>query len=200
MNWSKILLLVALLLLVASLAVYVARAVQMIALERDWPSYNDQMQQEAVDRFGLDRPLASQHGAFMLLFISALLVGAAYGMYGRPEPAVHHSPLVKIILILSLVTNAITALRVLLLAPTPLLWVAPWWFIVGLALFGLMGFVFSLAVWKGRKWGMYGLVVSMGLAALFEFLGGMPWLDVLFGFSLVVVLWFFLRPVWWQME
>ncbi len=200
MNWRKIMLWIAVLLLLASFVAYGLRAAQMAVLARDWSSYSDAMKRQAIELLGLDRPLAVQQGTFLVLFVAAVLVGAAYGMYGLSRPVVQHSLPVKTILVLSLITNVVTTLRALLLAPTPVFWLAPWWFIIGLAVLGLAGFVFSLAIWQGRKWGMYGLVCSMGLAALFDFLGGMPWLNVLFTFSLVIVLWLFLRPVWWQME
>ncbi|MEZ0395062.1 MAG: hypothetical protein ABWK53_01320 [Anaerolineales bacterium] len=200
MNWRKVLFWSAVLLLLGSFMAYGLRINRMILLARDWPSYSEAAKSQAIDLFGLDRPLAVQHGVFLVLFVAGILLAAAYGMYGLSRPAVQHSLPVKTILVLSLLTNVLTALRALLLAPTPVFWVAPWWYILGLATLGLAGFIFSLAIWQGRKWGMYGLVCSMGLAAVFEFLGGTPWLNVLFTFSLVIVLWLFLRPVWWQME
>lgn len=201
MNWRKILLLVSILLLVASFVAYGLRAAQMTVLARDWPSYSDALKRQAIALFDLDRPLAVQYWAFLLLFLPGVLLGIAYGLYGLPPGPVQHSPMTKILLILALVTNVITVLSNLLLAPSPVLEDRmPWWFLASMAVFGLTGCVFSLAIWNGRKWGLYGLALSMGLAAIFNLLGGMPWLNALFGFSLVIILWYFLRPVWWQME
>lgn len=200
-NWRKILLLVSVLLLGMAFVAYGLRAAQMTVLARDWPSYNDAMKRQAVERFGLDRPLAVQYGAFLLLFLPGILLGIAYGLYGLPRGAVRHSPMTKTLLILALITNIVTVLSNLLLAPSPVLEnSAPWWFLISMAVFGLGGCLFSLAIWNGRKWGLYGLALSMGLVAVFNLLGGMPWLNALFGFSLVILVWYFLRPVWWQME
>lgn len=201
MNWRKILLLASILLVAAAFVAYGLRAAQMTVLARDWPSYSDALKRQAIDLWDLDRPLAVQYWAFLLLFLPGVLLGIAYGLYGLPRGPVQHSPMTKILLVLALITNVITVLSNLLLAPSPALEdMTPWWFLVSMAVLGLVGCVFSLAIWNGRKWGLYGLALSMGLAAIFNLLGGMPWLNALFGFSLVIVLWYFLRPVWWQME
>ncbi|MBN2388967.1 MAG: hypothetical protein JXB85_18270 [Anaerolineales bacterium] len=200
-DWRKAILFIAIFLFLASAAAYFDRAADMTALVQAWPDYSESEKQQAIQEYGLEGSLAAQQGLFLALFSPALALVTVYGLSGLSMAPVRHSPTTQLILALALVTNLSTILISPLRGPHPLLeGYFPQWFALSMAVLGLAGYICSLLVWNGRKWGLYGLVISMGLVAGLNLVGGVPLVNALFGFTLVIILWVFLRPVWWQMN
>ena len=104
-------------------------------------------------------------------------------------------------LILMLIANPLVALQYLAAggAIRQNLPNLPAWALPVLALFAFANFAFAFAIWKWRRWGMYGFVGSSAIVFMINLaiLGaGMA----LLGLLGVVLLAFLLRPVWNQMD
>jgi hypothetical protein len=100
-----------------------------------------------------------------------------------------------------LIVNPLTGLYYLLAGSTvrqslPNL---PAWAVPVLGLLALANFVFAIAIWKWKKWGMYGFVGSAVVAFLVNLIG-IGILGSLFGLVGLAILAFLLRPVWNQMD
>ncbi len=75
----------------------------------------------------------------------------------------------------------------------------PAWVILLLGAIGIANFIFAIAIWKWKKWGMYGFASS----AIITFLINATFINVLsaiFGLVGVGILAFLLQQVWSQME
>ena len=75
----------------------------------------------------------------------------------------------------------------------------PEWTVPALGIIGIANFAFAVAIWKWKKWGMYGFVISAGITFLINAIG-INILTALFGLIGVALLAFLLRQVWSQME
>ncbi len=78
----------------------------------------------------------------------------------------------------------------------------PQWAILMMGLLGLANFVFALAIWKWKRWGVYGFT---GAAIVFFIAnvirGGVSIYGALFGLALAIgILVRLVRPVWQKME
>ena len=104
-------------------------------------------------------------------------------------------------LILMLIANTLTGLYYLLAGSTvrQSLPTVPAWAIPVLGLFALANFVFAIATWKWKRWGMYGFVGSAVVIFLVNMIS-VGILAALLGLVGVAILAFLLRPVWSQMD
>jgi hypothetical protein len=104
-------------------------------------------------------------------------------------------------LILMLIGNPLAGLYYLLAGSTvrQSLPTLPEWAIPVLGLLALANFVFAIAIWKWKRWGVYGFVGSSLVAFLVNLIG-IGILVALFGLVGVVILAFLLRPIWHQMD
>ncbi len=64
--------------------------------------------------------------------------------------------------------------------------------------------VFALAIWKLKKWGMYGFIISTLVAVVVNVLSGVPIIPSLVGLGYIAILFFLLNrgdhPIWSQMD
>jgi hypothetical protein len=193
---TRFILILGLVLVVAS---FVAYAIQ--AAKYDLPPMQTEQEVTAwLQEHDLDRPLAVQFGVFLLLFIPGTLLLAAFGMFGLPKPEARHTIISKIFMMMMLVTNIIISTAYLLIAPASTPWSLSWWGVMILAVLSLGNLVFILAVWNGRKWGLYCFMASSFVIMILDFLGGIPLFSALFLFSAPFVLYWLVRSALWQME
>jgi hypothetical protein len=75
----------------------------------------------------------------------------------------------------------------------------PAWIIPALGIIGIANFIFAIAVWKWKKWGMYGLATTAGITFFINAIG-INILTAIWGLVGVALLAFLLRQVWSQME
>jgi hypothetical protein len=75
----------------------------------------------------------------------------------------------------------------------------PAWTIPMLGIIGIANFVFAIAIWKWKKWGMYGFATSAGITFFINAIG-INILTAIWGLVGVALLAFLLRQVWSQME
>jgi hypothetical protein len=196
-NWRNLLVLnIGLLLLLGSLIIFGLRISQTMIPAGSTPEQIAQL----TKQFGLDRPLFEQYGFFLLLFLPALILLAIYGTVGFRRPDNPLGILPKLILALILVTNTLTALNYLLVAPSAQVFSTAFWFYLAIAGLGLTNFAFSLVVWNGLRWGMWSLGVSAFLMFILKFTGSVPIIPSIFELSTVVVLFFLIRTVWSEMD
>jgi hypothetical protein len=104
-------------------------------------------------------------------------------------------------LIFMLILNPLTALYYLFSGSTlrQALPTLPAWAIPTLAILAIANFVFALAIWKWKKWGLYGFAATSLIVFVINLIsiGFFPALSGLIGLGLLV---FLLRNVWGQME
>jgi hypothetical protein len=197
-NWRNFLVLnVGLLLVLSSFIVYGARVAQTSIPAGSTPQQIEQLTQQ----YGLDRPFIEQYDVFLLMFLPGFILLWIYGTIGisRPDNPIWILP--KIILVLILFTNVITALNSLAIASKAEALSPPaFWLFLAVAALGLANFVFCLVVWNGYRWGMWCLGISTFLMFILKFSGSVPIVPSLFELSAVVVLYFLIRPVWSDMD
>ena len=111
------------------------------------------------------------------------------------------SILLTILLVLMLIVDPIAAFRIFFIGasvghslPTMPEWITP---VRGLLC--IANFVCALAVWKWKKWGIFGLAASGIIALIFNILYNSI-SDILLGLLGTVLLVLLVRPVWNQME
>jgi len=112
-------------------------------------------------------------------------------------------------------SGCLTALLILMLIVNPLIGLiyflagsniketftsAPDWAIPTLGLFAFANFVFALAIWKWKKWGVYGFGISSIVIFAINLSIGIPVIQALFGLAGFVILIILLRPVWNYLE
>ncbi len=104
-------------------------------------------------------------------------------------------------LILMMIANPLTALSYLFAGSTisESLPDLPAWVIPVLGLLALANFVFAIAIWNWKKWGVYGFAGSTAVALLVNLIS-IGILGSLFGLIGIAILTFLLRPVWNQMD
>lgn len=109
-------------------------------------------------------------------------------------------------LILMMVANLITGLSYLV-ARSQLQRVLlnfPVWATIGLGLVALSNFVFAIAIWNWRKWGVYGFWISVGVTFLLQLVSGQPWyvatIGILFGILGIAILMYLLQSLWRWMK
>lgn len=151
---------------------------------------------------GLNESMAVQYGVFLGLFLPGVILLGIYGIGGLPKPVFEHTLMTKAFMILMLITNILICIIYLLRAPAATnVLMASWWLVMILPILGLANFLFVLAVWNGRKWGIYGFSAATLVTFILNIIvGGMPFFTALFLFSTAVVLIWLIWPVVWQMN
>ena len=105
-------------------------------------------------------------------------------------------------LILMLVANSLTSLLYLLFSgiirqASPNI---PGWVTIILGIFGAINFLLSLAIWKWKKWGLYGFGASTVIVFIINLSIGTPILNSLFGLLGIIILAFLVKPLWNNFE
>jgi len=77
---------------------------------------------------------------------------------------------------------------------------APAWSMPVLGAFCILNTACAVALWKWKKWGLYGFVFSAVVALIVNIVIGLPLAQVVAGPIGVVVLYVLVRPSWTQME
>lgn len=72
----------------------------------------------------------------------------------------------------------------------------PIWMVPILAVLSFGNVLFAAAVWKWKKWGVYGLIITTLVVMGVGFLGGLPMTSSLLGVLGVVILIVLIRPAW----
>jgi hypothetical protein len=198
LNLTRIILILGLLLILASFLPYARESAKYAQIPA---GASETVIAQVKQEKGLDRPLALQYGAFLLLFLPGVILLSAYGTYGLRKSAAPIGTLARVILWLVQFTNVFMAMFDLMQAPrSDGLFTLFWWMMIIIAALGLGNFVFALALWNGQKWGIYGLGLSSGAMLILNIFAGEPFLYALCGFSIVPLLFWLIWPVIWQME
>ena len=74
------------------------------------------------------------------------------------------------------------------------------WAVYFLALSGAANFVFLLAIWKWKKWGLYGFTISGILVFVVNLTIGIPIPSSLLGLLGIATVLLFARPIWQHFE
>lgn len=196
-NWrSYLVLVIAILLILVSFVIYGVR-VSETAIP---PGSSPQQIEQLTRQYGLDRPIIEQYAWFLFTFLPGLTLLGIYGTVGLRRQAFPHWFLVKVLLVLMMITNTITILTFLVTAHISLA-ESPFASISALfdCALALANFVYLLVIWNGHRWGVWAFAISSFVLSTLKFIGHLPVIAVLFEFSGVIILIYFLRFSWSEM-
>ena len=196
--WRSYLILdLGLLLALASFIVYGTQISQTVTPAGSTPQQIEQLTQQ----YGSDRVFIEQYGIFLLLFLPGLTLLGIYGTIGIHRSDNPIGILPKIVIVLILFTNVITALNSLAVASKAVVLSLPaFGLFLAVAALGLANFAFCLVIWTGYKWGMWAYAITAFLMFILKFAGSVPIIPSLFELSAVIVLFILIRPVWPEMD
>ncbi len=103
-----------------------------------------------------------------------------------------------VFLIITLVLNLLSGLYLLIFGSSlqQAFLSMPGWTFPLLGILGLSCFVFATMIWKWKKWGIYGLGVSLFIAFFINLSIGLPLFTALLGLFGFIILVLLIRPVW----
>jgi hypothetical protein len=119
-----------------------------------------------------------------------------------PPPGRKRGGCLTAFLIIMMIVNPLVAIAYFALGSTMRqnLPGAPTWAIPVLGIFCIVNFASAMAVWRWKRWGFYGFVISAIVALVINIMIGLPVHQVVAGPIGVIVLYALLRPMWDQLE
>ena len=154
-----------------------------------------------AEQYGNDAAFARQYSGFLVLFLLGLTLLSIYGMIGIQDPLnpVYFVP--KIVIVLIILASVVTTLNSLAVASKAVIVSPPaFWMFLAVAALGLANFFFVLAVWNGKRWGMWAYGTSASLMFILKFAGSIPIMPSIMELSAVVVMIYLVRPLWVEMD
>jgi ABC-type dipeptide/oligopeptide/nickel transport system permease component len=196
-NWRSYLVLsIAVLLILISFVFYGVRVFETAIPAGSSPEQVAQLTRQ----YNLDRPIIEQYAWFLFTFLPGLTLLGIYGTVGLRRQAFPHWVVVKGLIVIMMITNTITILTFLVTAHISLA-DSPFAFISALldSALALANFVYLLVIWNGHRWGIWAFAISSFVLSTLKFMGHLPVIAVLFEFSGVILLIYFLRFSWSEM-
>lgn len=154
-----------------------------------------------AEQYGSDTAFARQYSGFLVLFLLGLTLLSIYGMIGVRDPLnpVYFVP--KLVIVLIILASVVTTLNSLAVASKAVIVSPPaFWMFLAVAALGLANFFFVLAVWNGKRWGMWAYGISASLMFILKFAGSIPIMPSIMELSAVVVMIYLIRPLWVEMD
>jgi len=152
-------------------------------------------------QYGTDRVFIEQYGIFLLLFLLGLTLVCIYGLIGIHPPDNPVGLVPQLVIVLVLLSNAITSMNSLAVASKAVVLSIPAFitFLVVAAL-GLANVSFLLVTWNGFRWGLWAYGIGALLLFILKFAGSVPIVPSIIELSGVVILIYLLRPIWNDMD
>jgi hypothetical protein len=194
---SYLVLVIGLLLLLTSFIFYGIQVSQASPATGSAVLSGDQLGQQ----YGTDRIFIEQYGVFLLLFLLGLTLVCIYGTIGirRPDNPVGLVP--QFIIVLVLLSNAVTTMNSLAVASKAIVLSLPaFWTFLAVAALGLANVAFVLVIWNGFRWGLWAYGVGAFLLFVLKFAGSVPIIPSIIELSAVIILIYLLRPIWSEMD
>jgi hypothetical protein len=194
---SYLVLVIGLLLLLTSFILYGIQVSQASPATGSAVLSGDQLGQQ----YGTDRIFIEQYGVFLLLFLLGLTLVCIYGTIGirRPDNPVGLVP--QFIIVLVLLSNAVTTMNSLAVASKAIVLSLPaFWTFLAVAALGLANVAFVLVIWNGFRWGLWAYGVGAFLLFVLKFAGSVPIIPSIIELSAVIILIYLLRPIWSEMD
>jgi hypothetical protein len=194
---SYLVLVIGLLLLLTSFTLYGIQVSQASPATGSAVLSGDQLGQQ----YGTDRIFIEQYGIFLLLFLLGLTLVCIYGTIGirRPDNPVGLVP--QFIIVLVLLSNAVTTMNSLAVASKAIVLSLPaFWTFLAVAALGLANVAFVLVIWNGFRWGLWAYGVGAFLLFVLKFAGSVPIIPSIIELSAVIILIYLLRPIWSEMD
>ena len=196
-NWrSSLVLNTGIFLILVAFIIYGFRVSQTVIPVGSTPQQIEQLTRQ----YGLDRPVIEQYGWFLFTFLPGLTLVGIYGTIGTGNEFQHWF-LPKALIILLLFTNTVTILNYLVTAHASVAdALGAFWAALVVSALALVNFAFLLVVWNGYRWGVWAFGVNSFVLCTLKFIGHIPVFPVLFEFSAAVILLYFLRSSWSEMD
>jgi hypothetical protein len=194
--WKIIVLILGILLLVASAAVYVSRIASCYPSPQVWAQFTTEYQSGFRQACQLDAAPQVQFTWFLVLFIPGILLFTTYWLFTRPAVKVRRGGMLAGFMFLMMLDSLIVAIFALISYPipgnTPSLAA---WVVDVIAALSLLSYISILALWHWKRWGLYLFQFASVSLAVFVLLGGRSL--ILAGIMILglIILTLVLRPV-----
>jgi MFS family permease len=194
-NWRTVLWVAGVLLLAASLLVYLYRVVSCYPSSATWHQFTT-FQQEAFQKTcQLTAPNFVQFIWFLALFSPGVVLFTIYWLVRRPDPDHRRSSFLGVFLVLMMVASLINMAYGLLNYPSPLHPPQPApWAIVLVGILGFLAYLGALAAWRWKRWGVWLFYAAAVLTAALVLLSGGSFLVAGLLILGVIILPLLLRP------
>ena len=190
-KWITLLLIIGIILLIASFAVYVIR------IGICYPATLPERSIAAITRFRQDCSLDSarviQFSGFLVLFIPGILLVTAYWLVRPPIVRVQRGGPLTSFLLLTIFDSLLLAILALLSYPES--GTGSGRSILLMAGFGLAGFISLLGIWQWKRWGLLVLQGVAVLMTIFTGVSGLPLLPAGIAIFSAIYLTMVLRPL-----
>jgi hypothetical protein len=154
-NWKLILLVIGILLLIASFAVYAARIASCYPPANILAQYSPEYVKGFRESCKLDSPLTTQFSDFLALFIPGIILFSAYWLSTRPKVKNRRAGQLSAFLLLLMLDSLLVMLYGLLGYPSPGTSNAPAaWAVEAIAALGFLCYLAALAIWHWKRWGL----------------------------------------------
>ncbi len=172
-NWKLLLLLGGILLLVAAIAVYVARIVSCYPSASIYSQFSPEQAKGFREACQLDSPVLSQFSNFLLLFIPGIILFSIYWLITRPRVKNRRAGQLNGFLLLLMFDSILVMFFGLLNYPAPGVVNGPAaWAAEAIAALGFLCYLAALALWNWKRWGLLLFQGASILLAVFTLIGG----------------------------
>jgi hypothetical protein len=172
-NWKLVLLYGGLLLLVTSMAVYVARIVSCYPSAAIYSQFSPDQAKGFREACQLDSPILTQFGNFLLLFIPGIILFSTYWLITRPRIKNRRIGQLSGFLLFLMFDSLLVIFFGLLNYPPPGASNGPaGWAVEAIAALGFLCYLAAMALWHWKRWGLLLFQGASIALAVFVLLGG----------------------------
>ena len=194
--WKTILLVVGILFLVASFAVYVARISSCYPSAKVWSEFTLEYRSGLMQSCSFESSVLVQFSTFLLLFVPGIILFTVYWFIAPPAGKRKRRGTLGAFIILIIVDSIFITLYGLLGYPAPGNSNAPMgWVVETIAALGFLCYLSTLAIWHWKRWGVSLFEGASVALAVFILLGGRSLLLAGVIIAGVIGLSILLRPV-----
>lgn len=194
-NWRTVLWVAGLLLLVASLLVYLAQVASCYPSAAIWHQFTVFQQAAFQKTCKLNYPPLVQFAWFLGLFLPGAILFTSYWLVRRPVPDHRRSSSLSIFLVVLMLASLVGALSGLLAYPLPTSPSPPSpWVVELIGVFGFLAYCGALAAWRWKRWGVVLFYAAAILTAGLILLAGVSRLVAGLLILGVIILPLLLRP------
>jgi hypothetical protein len=172
-NWKIILLIVGILLLIASFAVYASRVSICNPPSDIWAQFTQEQISSMTETCHLKSPIQVQFASFLWLFIPGIILFSAYWLSSRPKVKNRRAVQLEAFLIVIMADSLLVMVYGLLGYPSPINTNRPAaWAVEAIAALGFLSYISTLALWHWKRWGLVLFQFASIALAVFILLGG----------------------------
>jgi len=188
-NWRTILWVAGMLLIVASLFVYLYQVASCYPSAVTWHQFTTFQQAAFRKTCKLNYPTFIQFIWFLGLFFPGVVLFTTYWLVRRPVPDHRRSSFLGVFLVIMMAASLFNAAYGLLAYPSPTSSSPPSpWLVVLIGVLGFLAYLGALAAWRWKRWGVV-LFYAAGIltAGLVLLSGGSVWVAGLLIVGMIIL-------------